>query len=158
MCAAPQPPAAERACALHTFAICLLICLSFLPAGAANLCGREDVRGSYGVLLAGVTSISGEPKPAVSLARLVFDDDGKINGYSSVNFNGLLLGNPVTRAYESGSDCKLSFSLQDDSGAFQHFSGAITPGGSKVEIRQTDPDTGGQGVMMMTMEFCQLAN
>ena len=135
----------------------LFLALSAAPARAANVCGRDDVRGPYGFQLSGITTISGESKPAVSLARLVFDDDGKINGYSSVNFDGLLLGNPVTGSYEAGSDCKLSFSLQDDSGAFQHFSGAIAPGGSKVEIRQTDPDTEVRGIMKRTMDSCQLA-
>ena len=139
------------------WAVFLLIALSAAPARAANVCGRDDVRGPYGFQLSGITTISGDPKPAVSLARLVFDDDGKINGYSSVNFDGLLLGNPVTGSYEAGSDCKLSFSLQDDSGAFQHFSGAIAPGGSKVEIRQTDPDTEVRGIMKSTMDSCQLA-
>jgi len=136
--------------------VLLLIALSLAPARAENVCGRDDVRGPYGFQLSGITKISGEPKPAVSLARLVFDDDGKINGYSSVSFDGLLLGNPVTGFYEAGLDCKLSLRLQDDSGAFQRFSGAITPGGSKVEIRQTDPDTEVSGIMKRTMDSCQL--
>jgi hypothetical protein len=135
----------------------LLFALSVAPALAANACGRYDVRGPYGSLLSGVTTISGEPKPAVILARLVFDDDGKINGYSSVSFDGLLLGNPVTGTYEAGLDCQLSFSLQDDSGAFQHFSGVITPGGSKVDIRQTDPDVEVRGTMKRTLDSCELA-
>jgi hypothetical protein len=115
------------------------------------------VRGPYGFQLSGVATISGEPKPVVSVARLTFDDDGKIGGYSSVNFDGLLLGNPVTGSYEAGTDCKLSFSLQDDSGGYQHFSGTLANGGGKADIRQTDPGSGSRGRIVRSMDSCSAA-
>ena len=97
---------------------------------AANVCSETEVQGPYGAQLSGVTRIAGAAKPAVSLARLVFNADKSVAGYSSVNFDGLLLGNPVTGTYEIKSDCSMTWSLQDDSGGFQHFSGIISPGGN----------------------------
>ena len=121
---------------------------------AANVCAESEVQGPYGALLSGVTMIAGTPKPAVNLARLVFNADKSVGGYSSVNFDGLLLGNPVTGTYEIKSDCTMSWSLQDDSGGFQHFSGAVTPGGNRVEFQQSDPDTGQHGIMERTSDAC----
>jgi hypothetical protein len=121
---------------------------------AANVCAENQVPGTYGAQLSGVTRIAGTPKPAVSLARLTFNADKSVSGYSSVNFDGLLLGNPVTGTYEVKPDCTMSWSLQDDSGAFQHFSGVVSPGGTKVEFHQTDPDTGQHGIMERTADSC----
>jgi hypothetical protein len=92
------------------------------------------------------------------LARLVFDGEKSIAGYSSVNFNGLLLGNPVTGTYEVKPDCTMLWSLQDDSGAFQHFSGIVAPGGGKVEVRQADPDTGEGGILVRTAPNCKVSD
>jgi hypothetical protein len=131
-----------------------LLALSASVTQAANVCSETEVQGPYGALLSGVTRIAGTPKPAVSLARLVFNPDKTVSGYSSVSFDGLLLGNPVTGTFEIKSDCTMTWSLQDDSGAFQHFSGTVTPGGSNVEFRQTDPDTGQRGIMERTSDSC----
>jgi hypothetical protein len=119
-----------------------------------NVCSETEVQGPYGAQFSGITWIAGTPKPAVGLARLVFNPDKAISGYSSVSFDGMLLGNPVTGTYEIKSDCTMTWSLQDGSGAFQHFSGTITPGGNKVEFRQTDPDAGQRGVMKRTSDAC----
>ena len=125
---------------------------------AASVCSETEVQGPYAAQLSGVTRIAGTAKPAVSLARLVFNADKSVAGYSSVNFDGLLLGNPVTGTYEIKSDCTMSWSLQDDSGGFQHFSGVISPGGNKVQFQQADPDTGQHGVMQKTSDACTAAD
>ena len=133
----------------------LLIAVSSSITQAANVCGEYEVLGPYGTQTSGVTRIAGGvPKPAVSLARLVFTEDKTVTGYSSVNFDGLLLGNPVTGTYEIKSDCTMSWSLQDDSGAYQHFGGTVTPGGNRVEFQQTDPDTGQHGIMEKVSDGC----
>jgi hypothetical protein len=124
-------------------------------AGAATSCTGREVGGSYGLQLSGLTTISGVATPIAVLARLVFDGEKSIAGSSSVNFNGLLLGNPVTGTYEVKPDCTMSLSLQDDSGAFQHFGGTVAPGGGKVVVRQTDPDTGEGGILVRTAAACQ---
>jgi len=122
---------------------------------AANVCGESEVLGPYGSQTLGVTRIAaGTPKPAVTLARLVFNADKTVSGYSSVSFDGLLLGNPVTGTYEIKSDCTISWSLQDDSGAYQHFSGTVTPGGNRVDFQQIDPDTGQHGIMEKASDAC----
>src|SRR5712692_6698813 len=130
----------------------LLLVSSVALAFPAPRCTEANLAGPYGLQLSGEALISGTPAPAAAIARLVFDGQKSVNGYSSVNFNGLLLGNPVTGTYEVNSDCTMSWKLQDDSGAFQHFSGIIKRGGQKVEFRQTDPGAGGRGTMEKTAE------
>ena len=132
-------------------------CLS-LRAYAANPCADAAVIGPYGLYLSGTSTMSGHQQPFASLSRIVFDGEGNINGYSSVNFNGLLLGNPVTGPYEVKPDCTVSLSLQDDSGAFQHFAGKLATGGSAADLRQTDPGAGGHGTMMRTSDACTAAD
>lgn len=105
-----------------------------------------------------MTTISGSAVPIASVGRLVFAAEGKLSGYSSVNFKGLFLGNPVTGTYEFRPDCAIAFSLQDDSGGWQHFAGTVTPGGGRVSFHQADPGTGGRGVMVKTFDACQDGN
>jgi hypothetical protein len=136
----------------------LLFALLIPSAYAAEVCGENDLHGAYGLQLSGVSKIAESAKPAVSLARIVFETEGSLSGYSSVNFDGLLLGNPVTGTYQAGSDCNISWSMQDDSGAWQHFSGKMTSGGTKAEIRQTDPGAGVRGLMERTPESCSAAD
>jgi hypothetical protein len=125
-----------------------------LPLGAAGPCSTAAFAGSYGLRLWGTSTLSGSPTPFADLSRLLFDGEGGITGYSSVNFNGLLLGNPVTGAYEVNRDCTMSWSLQDDSGAFQHFTGTLFPNGSRVDLRQTDFGIDGHGAMLRTSTAC----
>jgi hypothetical protein len=132
----------------------LLIAALTRPAYAVDPCSAGAVQGPYGLYLSGVSTISGSPTPFATLSRIVFDGARGLSGYSSVNFNGLLLGNPVTGTYEVKPDCTMSWSLQDDSGAFQHFTGKLTAVGSKVEVQQTDAGTGGHGTLQRTSNTC----
>jgi hypothetical protein len=115
------------------------------------------VIGPYVFQLSGSTTISGVPQPTVSLGRIVFDGSGKISGTASATFSGLLLGNPVTGAYVANTDCTLVWRLQDDSGAYQHFSGKMSPDAQRVQFRQTDPG-GVRGTMMKTGDACSSAD
>jgi hypothetical protein len=137
-----------------------LALLVALAAGlnAAPACSEADIEGWYGLQLSGLVTISGAEAPVATLARVVSDGHGTVTGYSSVNFNGLLLGNPVTGTYEVRPDCTMFMSLQDDSGAFQHFSGTVAPGGEKVELLQTDAGTGERGIMEKTSDACSAAD
>lgn len=121
----------------------LLLLLSAAPLFAADLCNSKDFLGPYGFLLAGETGIGGRLQPTASLGRIVLDGAGALSGYSSVNFNGYFLGNPVTGMYEIHSDCSVNWALQDDSGAFQHFTGHANPDGSAIDFHQSDPHTEG---------------
>ena len=132
-----------------------LLLASAAVAYSAPRCNEQNLAGPYGLQLWGETLISGNPAPAAAIARLVFDGQKNVSGYSSVNFNGLLLGNPVTGSYELNPDCSMTLNLQDDSGAYQHFKGTVTPGGNKASLRQTDPGTGERGIMQKTPESCQ---
>ena len=89
---------------------------------------------------------------------MVLAGDGAISGYSTVMFAGLLLGNPVTGTYEARSDCTISWSLQDDSGAFQHFSGVATTDGKRVHFHQTDPGGAQRGTMARTSAGCKASD
>jgi hypothetical protein len=131
------------------YLICL-IAIAALPA-SAQVCGRNDVQGSYGFQFSGATSIGANgTQPMVGIGHLVFDGAGVVSGVSSVNLDGYFLGNPVTGSYQFKENCSLTFQLQDDSGAFQHFRGIAKEGGASVEIHQTDSDTGQGGVLERT--------
>lgn len=128
------------------------------PCLAAAACNPKDLQGPYAFQLSGQTTISGESQPATSLGRIVFDGAGGIAGTASSMFAGYLLGNPVTGSYEAHTDCSVSWSLQDDSGAYQHFSGVATPGAQTVEFRQTDPGGLRHGLLSKTSNACQAAD
>jgi hypothetical protein len=135
----------------------LRICVYALliPAAyAADVCNPANFPGAYGFMLSGTTSISGESKPVVSVARLVFDGSGKVSGTSSVNFGGLLLGNRVTGEYTLKNDCSLTWKLQDDSGNFQGFAGRLSLDGKHIEFAQTDPGSPQRGAMVRSAESC----
>ena len=116
-------------------------------APAAELCNPRELQGSYGFLLTGETNIAG-PKPAVALGLLAFDGSGGVSGTSSIKYAGLLLGNPVTGTYTAGNHCEVAWALQDDSGAYQHFSGVATPDEGRISFRQTDLGGAPQGVLV----------
>jgi hypothetical protein len=129
-----------------------------VPVRAADVCDPAKLEGAYGFELSGHTTISGDSKPVVSVGRLVLDGHGVLSGYSSVNFAGYFLGNPVTGTYESHDDCTISWSLQDDSGAFQHFSGKLTPDNSSAQFHQSDPGGAQNGVMQKVADKCVAAS
>ena len=138
------------------YLLCLLLMSApvFSATTAFALCDPAAVEGVYGFQLSGSTAISGDFKPAVSLGRLVFDGAGKLRGYSSVNFAGYFLGNPVTGIYDVRDDCSVSWSLRDSSGAFQHFSGTVSNDGKKVQFEQTDPGGVKHGTMIKSADAC----
>lgn len=123
-------------------------------AYAADVCDPRKFEGAYGVQLSGSTTISGASKPVALIGRLVFDGTGSVSGYVSVNFTGLLLGNPVNGKYELHDDCALTWSLQDDSGAFQHFSGSVTGDFVRAQFHQTDEGGASRGVLVRTPKVC----
>lgn len=141
--------------------ILFLLCLaaiSGLPL-AAQACGRDDVQGAYGFQLSGTINIgTNGPQPMAAVGLLVFDGHGAVGGVSSAALDGYFLGNPATGSYSFKTDCSLRFELRDDSGATQHFSGVATAGGARVEIHQTDPDTGERGVLERTPADCNTAS
>lgn len=134
----------------------ILLALAVSQVYAAPVCEPRKFEGTYGFQLSGTTRISGTERAAATIGRLVFDGSGSVSGTSSVNFTGYLLGNPVTGKYEVHTDCSFTWSLQDDSGAYQHFAGSITPDFVRAEFRQTDPGAPSQGVMVRTPQACGL--
>ncbi len=132
-----------------------LVFLVFVwQAHSADVCDPRKFSGAYGVQLSGNTTISGSPQPVALIGRLVFDGQGGVSGSMSVNFTGFLLGNPVTGAYDAHTNCTLNWSLQDDSGAFQHFSGTMTGDLARVEFRQTDQGGADGGIMLAMPKDC----
>src|SRR5437764_11608644 len=126
----------------------VLIGLLCLCCRAADVCDPAKLSGTYAVQLSGVTTISGTEKPATSLARIVFDGSGNLKGTASAMFTGFLLANPVTGTYEAHADCGLTWKLQDDSGAFQNFSGTLSPDLNRAQFRQTDPGGAQRGILL----------
>jgi hypothetical protein len=137
----------------------LLAVLSFHALGA-DICAPTDIHGPYGFQLAGTTTISGAgaETPIASVGRLVFDGKDTLSGVSSVNFNGLFLGNPITGSYEIKTDCTLTLKLQDTSGAFQNFTGKAAPGGNRAELHQSDAGTGERGLMVRSADGCSVTS
>ena len=127
-----------------------------IQAHSASVCEPRKFGGAYGFQLSGDTTISGSPKPVATMGRLEFDSEGKVSGVSSVNFTGFFLGNPVTGTYEAHTDCSLTWSLQDDSGAFQHFAGTMTPDFLRIRFTQTDPGGPPSGLMVKAANDCSL--
>lgn len=130
------------------------ICVLGLPL-CADVCNPADLQGPYGFQLSGETAISGESKPVAGLGRIVFAPDGAVSGYSTVMFAGYLLGNPVTGTFEARWDCTITWTLQDDSGSFQHFSGVATSGGKRVHFSQTDPGGAQRGTLARISPECK---
>jgi hypothetical protein len=134
-----------------------LIFFAFCCVAAADVCDPAKLVGPYAFQLSGTTKISGAEKPTTSLGRLVFDGKGNLSGTASAMYTGLLLGNPVTGTYEAHDDCSIAWKLQDDSGAFQNFSGTISPDASRVQFRQTDPGGADRGIMQKAPDQCTTA-
>jgi hypothetical protein len=132
------------------------VCLAAIFAASAfgQFCGVNDLYGAYGFQLSGTNTISGTPKASAAIGRIVFENDRKISGTASVNFNGLFLGNPVTGKYSFNTDCSFEFELQDDSGGWQHFTGTLESGGARGVYHQTDEGTGGRGTLRKLAETC----
>ena len=136
----------------------LLLLLPGTAAQAADVCDPTKLAGPYAFQLSGATTISGAPKPTASLGRITFDGSGNLSGTASATFSGVLLGNPVTGTYESKSDCSVTWKLQDDSGAFQNFSGTLSPDGTRAQFRQTDPGGAQRGIMQKISDSCSAAD
>ena len=135
-----------------------VVLLWFCHIAWADVCDPAKVIGPYAFQLSGTTNISGTEKPATSLGRLVFDGKGILSGTASAMFTGLLLGNPVNGTYEAKYDCSITWKLQDDSGAFQHFSGTVSSDLSRVQFHQTDPGGAERGIMQKTPDPCTTAD
>jgi hypothetical protein len=136
----------------------LLVLLPCVGAQAGDVCNPSGVIGPYAFLLSGSTTIGGTPKPTASIGQIVLDGRGSLSGTASATFDGLLLGNPVTGTYEVKPDCSITWKLQDDSGAFQNFSGTISADGTRVQFRQTDPGGAQDGIMQKISDACSAAD
>ena len=141
---------------MSTVSIIALAVALATPCAAADVCNPAKLEGAYGFQLSGRTTISGDSKAVVSVGRLVFDGHGVLTGYASVNFAGYFLGNPVTGAYEAHDDCAITWSLQDDSGAFQHFGGKLTPDNSAAEFHQSDAGDAQNGILQKVAADCSV--
>lgn len=128
-----------------------------LAAQEVDVCNPAKLQGAYGFQLSGQTNISGTSKPVASIGRVEFDGQGGVTGTSSVNFAGYYLGNPVTGKYEASADCTLTWSLQDESGAWQHFRGKLTPDLLAARFSQTDPGAAQNGTMQRVAPKCSAA-
>jgi hypothetical protein len=141
----------------------LLVAMALsLPAAAADSCDPHQFQGTYGFQLSGQTTISGAAKASASMGNVTFQWEfgagGSVSGYSSSSFAGYLLGNPVTGTYEAHENCTLTWSMQDDSGNYQHFSGTMTPDFKRIHFRQTEAGTPEGGLMMQTPRGCGAAS
>jgi hypothetical protein len=120
---------------------------AWLPAVRAAVCNPNDFQGTYGFLLPSETSIGTAPRPTATIGRLALDGSGQLSGVSSVAFTGIILGNPVTGTYEAHDDCSVVWTLQDYSGASQHFRGTMSNDRKLIRFGQSDPGGASDGIM-----------
>src|SRR5579862_9785293 len=125
-----------------------------MPLAHGAVCDPRNFQGPYGFVLTGTTTIGNAPRPAAAVGRLVLDLAGNVSGVASTNFTGIYLGNPVTGTYEAHNDCTVSWSLQDDSGNFQHFQGAMSSDGGRITFHQSDEGGARSGTMLRTADNC----
>ena len=121
---------------------------------SAQFCSPHELEGAYAFAISGTSTIAGDTEPVAELGRLEFDGAGTVSGTASVNFAGYYFGNPVTGSYQAHADCSLTWSLQDDSGAFQHFAGVLTPDLQRATFRQTDRGGRRGGTLMKVAPEC----
>jgi hypothetical protein len=135
-------------------AAALFVTVLVLPPAHASVCDPKGLHGAYGLSVTGSTTIGGPTRPVAVLGRLLFDDSGNVSGHVSASFTGLILGNLVTGKYEAHADCSVTWSLQDDSGGYQHFAGSMSVDGGRVGFRQTDRGGAQTGILLRTMDGC----
>ncbi|HJT87494.1 MAG TPA: hypothetical protein VJ732_06550 [Bryobacteraceae bacterium] len=134
---------------------CFLLLAWLTPAGFGAVCDAVHFAGgTYGFQLSGSPSISGSAKPAVAVGRIVLDAEGGLSGYSSLNFGGWYLGNPVSGTYQFQQDCSLTFRLQDDSGNFQNFAGSLSVDERNGNFQQTDAGANARGTLTKVPQTC----
>lgn len=136
----------------------IMIALAAILPVSAQVCDPRALEGPYAFQLSGTTTISGSSKPVAGLGLLEFDGEGGISGTASVNFAGLYLGSPVKGEYEAHANCTVTWSLRDDSGAFQHFTGVFTPDLQRATFRQTDPGGARNGTLARMAAACSTAD
>ena len=123
-----------------------------------EVCDPGAFHGAYGFSLTGTTTVGGAARPVAVVGRMATENSGTLSGISSASFAGLILGNPVTGKYEAHMDCSVTWTLQDPSGAFQHFAGTMSVDGGQVSFRQTDPGGPENGIMFRAMDNCSASS
>jgi hypothetical protein len=130
---------------------------SALEAQAVDVCDPGKFAGAYGFQLSGHTTISGASKAVAAVGRLEFDGQGGVTGQASADFSGYYLGNHVTGKYQASADCTLTWSLQDDSGAWQHFLGRLTADLLAARFEGTDSGAAQNGTLQKVAPNCSVA-
>jgi hypothetical protein len=139
--------------------IWLMLLSAAVVGQAADVCNVVNLLGPYAFQISGMTDVSGTPQPTVGLGKVVLDGSGgfpgtgNLSGTSSVMLSGFLLGNPVTGSYVANPDCGITWQLQDDSGAYQHFAGKLSPDLMRAPFRQTDKG-GASGILEKIPDSC----
>lgn len=120
----------------------------------AAVCDSKTFHGAYGFWLTATQQSAIRRGLQQVVGRLVLDDSGSLSSISPASFTGLVFSNDVRGKYEAHADCSVTWSLQDDSGHFQHFSGTIRADGRWATSRQTNPGGAEDGTLPWTMDAC----
>jgi hypothetical protein len=121
---------------------------------AVTGCGANLMTGTYAMQFSGAASstrLSG-------LARLTFDADGYVQGYSNVNVAGAWQKRDVSGTYTVNDDCTVSFTIIDTSGTTRSFSGVIANQGASLLVLQTDPGVQVSASLSRVRNFCQVSD
>jgi hypothetical protein len=121
---------------------------------AVNGCGTQLMIGSYAMQFSGSASNA----RLTGLARLSFDADGNVQGYTNVNADGAWQRRDVTGTYTVNDDCTASFSITDTGGATQNFSGVLANQGESMLALQIDPGVQVSANLSRVRNFCQASD
>ena len=143
---------------MRRYWILLFVSVLAVRVTRAEVCDPGAFHGAYGFSMTGTTNIGGATRSVAVVGRMVLQDSGNLSGISSASFIGLVLGNRVTGKYEAHSDCSVTWTFQDPSGAFQHFAGTMSADGGQVNFRQADPGGPEDGIMLRTRDRCSVSS
>jgi hypothetical protein len=126
-----------------------------VAAGIGGVAVPATLAASY---LAAPMSGDGAVAPIAGNARLIFDGNGNVSGYSSENMAGQWTQGNVTGAYTVNTDCTFSVALTDAKGNTENFGGVLVAQSNSALVMQTDAGTGVTGALKSTRGLCQTSD
>ncbi len=162
-----------------SLSIGLTLALTATPAAhAVQGCGNAQLNGNFAMQFSGTslpavaTGIGGVAVPSnlavppanatavpvAGIAHFYLDGNGNLSGTSSLNLAGSWLQGAVSGAYTVNSDCTVSLTMTDSSGATENFSGVLVGNGQSFFVTQTDAGAGVSGTAKIQSGTCQTSN
>lgn len=129
-------------------ALALLAAAICIPVGAAQTCGNQDLKGTYGALATGSLVAAPLPPellgPSTRVGHLEVDGNGNAQVKVTISFNGAVFDEEYTGTYSIDPDCSLSMTLNVPFPGVAApipltFFGALADGGRQIAMMIVDP-------------------